>query len=151
MVLGSLHDPFSLFFRLFGRRTARTPMEYCRIDPVTGLVTHNPLVNTNENVHACVRFRQVHGPGVLSAPTYATMAHQGWQLSQQSSLQVTSPFNLAHTTVPEINNRQMRYFWQKRMPNEKVLEMEEDKLGDIEVNYLKQFARDITAPDPGFP
>lgn len=71
---GKIYNSEGSYFRLGGAIT-RTPGDYCRINPATGQATDEPLLNTNEYIHASARSRYVlKGPGYDEKGFYLSKA-----------------------------------------------------------------------------
>ncbi|KAJ5287347.1 hypothetical protein N7478_003033 [Penicillium angulare] len=83
--LGEIVQPATGLYRLAGR-TTRTPGQYCRIDPETGLPTSRFLSNTNEGIHRSVRIRlDLHGLGFDDEERYrckALLKKGPWELTR---------------------------------------------------------------------
>jgi len=71
-------------------------------------------------------------------------------LFRKPALEAPPLFNVANPTRGSDQSDKSDICRKKQRPGQPVLEMQEDNLVDIEVNYLRQFARRITALDPGF-
>ncbi len=70
----------NLFFYLAGPKV-RTPGQYRKADPDTGLPTAAPLLNTNEFIHASVRIRLgLGGHGYEDKGNYKCEALKDWRL-----------------------------------------------------------------------
>ena len=68
-------------FEALAGTTARTPGHYFRPDPLTGIQTKAPLTNTNEHMHASVRFRLgLRGLGIQDKGPYNPVSLKDWKL-----------------------------------------------------------------------
>lgn len=64
-----------------GGAKVRTPGRYCATDPTNGRPTDDPLIDTHEYIHPCVRSRlKLHGPGLNDRGDYECKALQDWKL-----------------------------------------------------------------------
>lgn len=64
-----------------GGSAIRSPGRYCYIEPTTGKATNEPLVNTREFIHPCVRARvKLKGPDFENKGVYDCKALRNWKL-----------------------------------------------------------------------
>ena len=139
--LGKIHDSMTLFYHLGGSVT-RTPKQYTETNPTTMRPTHRLLQNTNETVHSSVRIRMgKNGLGYNDKGTYDSEALKGWSLhgdeidhTQSSTTKATSNDDDSRD-LGKMNNVR----WTKQTTQDgktHILEMKEDKLGDLERTIL---------------
>ena len=65
-----------------GGMKVRTPGRYCLVDPTNGKPTREPLVDTHEYIHPCVRARlKLGGPGFSDRGRYECKALEDWKLT----------------------------------------------------------------------
>jgi hypothetical protein len=147
--LGKIYDSVTSFYRISGRIT-RTPGQYKRADPDTGLPTDIPMAHTNERVHSSVRIRlELGGLGIDDKRLYDCPALLGkglWRL-RQDRIKVYDP--VPHdadwgarpgrngvATAPEDD---LRWVWQWDGPREDaphIRTMIEENLGPYERRLL---------------
>lgn len=79
-MLGKITKSLTGIFYLGGKKI-RTPGNYRRVDPDTGLTTSKPLRQTNEYIHASVRSRfLLNGPGIEDQGDYEATALRGYKV-----------------------------------------------------------------------
>ena len=77
---GKIFDGVEGIYALGGTRV-RTPGRYCAIDPVNGRDTGDPLMDTREYIHPCVRSRiKLRGPGLDNKGRYECKSLRDWKL-----------------------------------------------------------------------
>ena len=77
---GYIYDGMMSIYAL-GGTNVRKPGRYCAIDPTNGKATNDPLLNTREYVHPCVRSRvKLRGPGIKDQGVYDCKGLQDWKL-----------------------------------------------------------------------
>jgi hypothetical protein len=77
---GTIFDGMMSYYAL-GGTVVRKPGRYCAIDPTNGKATDEPLVDTREYIHPCVRSRiKLRGPGIHDRGIYECKALLGWKL-----------------------------------------------------------------------
>lgn len=87
------------YFQLGGAIT-RTPGDYYRINPRTGEQTREPLINTNEYIHASARSRLVlRGPGYGDKGVYNPKALQYYRIRYEKVDGLMSPWFWEETTA----------------------------------------------------
>lgn len=78
---GYLWDGITAVYAL-GGVAIRKPGRYCAVDPTNGKETHDPLIDTREFIHPCVRARiKLRGPGINDKGTYECKSLRDWKLS----------------------------------------------------------------------
>ena len=84
---GEIYRTVTGIYSITGSKT-RTPGDYYRVDPDTGVVTDRKLRNTNEYIHASVRSRLgLHGPGMQDSGEYDSPALRDWNFTTEPSSQ----------------------------------------------------------------
>ena len=64
-----------------GGTTVRRPARYCAVDPENGRETDDPLIDTREYIHPCVRSRiKLRGPGIRDRGRYDCKSMADWKL-----------------------------------------------------------------------
>ncbi len=77
---GRIWDGMSAVYALGGMEV-RKPGRYCATDPTNGKETHEPLIDTREYIHPCVRARiKLRGPGINDKGRYECKSLQNWKL-----------------------------------------------------------------------
>ena len=77
---GKIFDGVTAVYALAGRMI-RKPGRYCFVDPETGAATDEPLFDTHEYIHPCVRARfKLKGPGIEDRGIYDCKALMDWKL-----------------------------------------------------------------------
>lgn len=77
---GKIWDGMAGIYALGGTKI-RSPGRYCAVDPTNGKETHEPLEDTHEYVHPCVRARvKLGGPGIDDHRRYEPKALRDWKL-----------------------------------------------------------------------
>jgi len=77
---GKILDGLSGIYVLGGMKV-RTPGRYCAVDPRNGKETGEPLEDTHEYIHPCVRARiKLGGPGIKDHGRYDCKALEDWKL-----------------------------------------------------------------------
>jgi hypothetical protein len=147
--LGKIYNSVTGFYRLSGRNT-RTPGQYKRADPDTGLPTNTPMTHTNERIHSSVRIRlELGGLGLDDKELYDCPALLGkglWRL-RRTRIKVYDPIPRdadwgapaganGMATVPEDD---LRWVWQwdgSRGDAPHIRTMIEENLGPYERRLL---------------
>ena len=81
---GEIYNSLMGLYGLAGTKT-RTPGDYYRMDPDTGLPTRKRLKNTNEYIHASTRSRLgMRGPGVKDVGDYDPPALRAWTYATEA-------------------------------------------------------------------
>ena len=76
MIFNGLSTGYAL-----GGIAVRKPGRYCAVDSTTGRETDDPLMDTREYIHPCVRSRiKLHGPGIEDEGRYECKSLQDWKL-----------------------------------------------------------------------
>ncbi|OQO10553.1 hypothetical protein B0A48_03851 [Cryoendolithus antarcticus] len=82
---GKIFNGMAGFYAL-GGSMVRTPGMYVAYDPTTGRPTDEPLQDTHEYVHACVRSRlRLGGPGLDDKGRYECKALDDWKLNIENT------------------------------------------------------------------
>ncbi len=150
---------------LFTGRINRTPGQYKRADPDTGLPTNVPMTHTNERIHSSVRIRlDLEGLGPDDKSVYdcqALLAKGCWQL-RQARVKVYDPIRPDADWGGQANGKhpaadpedEIRWIWRWAGPDEEaphVRTMVEENLGPYERRLLLlntgmyQFILDVTS------
>ena len=67
---------------MLGGTKVRTPGRYCAVDPTNGRQTNEPLIDTHEYIHPCVRARlKLNGPGISDRGRYECKSLDDWKLT----------------------------------------------------------------------
>jgi hypothetical protein len=147
--LGKIYNSVTGFYRFAGRIT-RTPGQYKRSDPDTGLPTDIPMTHTNERIHSSVRIRiELGGLGLDDKGLYDCPALLGkglWRL-RQTRIKVYDPIprNADWGARPVANGvatapeDSLRWVWQWDGPREAaphIRTMIEENLGPYERRLL---------------
>ena len=138
--MGKIHDSMTLVYHLGGSVT-RTPKQYTEVNPDTLRPLTRLLQNTNETVHSSVRIRMgKNGLGYNDKGTYDSEALKGWTLHGDEVDRHEHP-----SDTPVVDNdsddigKMDNVRWTKQTKQDgraHVLEMKEDKLGDLERTIL---------------
>lgn len=77
---GKIWDGMAGIYAIGGTKV-RTPGRYCAVNPDNGSQTHEPLIDTYEYIHPCVRSRlKLGGPGINDNGKYQCKSLEGWKL-----------------------------------------------------------------------
>jgi uncharacterized protein (DUF2235 family) len=77
---GRLWDGIASVY-VFGGVAIRKPGRYCATDPTNGRETQEPLIDTREYIHPCVRARvKLKGPGIDDDGRYECKSLRDWKL-----------------------------------------------------------------------
>lgn len=77
---GEIFDGIVSYYVL-GGTYIRKPGRFCVINPTNGRPTDDPLEDTHEYIHPCVRSRiKLHGPGIHDRGLYECKSLAGWKL-----------------------------------------------------------------------
>lgn len=77
---GYIYDGITSIYAL-GGTAIRKPGRYCAIDPTNGKATNEPLIDTREYIHPCVRSRiKLKGPGIHDKGIYECRSLDDWKL-----------------------------------------------------------------------
>lgn len=124
---GEIFDGLSGIYAL-GGINVRKPGRYCAIDPQKGEETQDPLIDTREYIHPCVRSRlKLKGPGINGRGRYECRALKDWKLAIEN----------------EDGAKRPRIFWRSR-----DREVEEGFAEDIPEAPLKQLELELLETDP---
>ena len=75
-----------------GGMATRKPGRYCATDPNNGKATDEPLIDTREYIHPCVRSRiKLHGPGFNDKGRYECRSLRDWKLVIESEAGAKRP------------------------------------------------------------
>ncbi|KAI9735320.1 MAG: hypothetical protein M1818_006515 [Claussenomyces sp. TS43310] len=145
--LGKIYESETGFYHLTGR-VIRTPGQYKRVDPHSGLPTNMPMTGTNERIHSSVRIRlELEGLDVDDIGLYKcqSLLEKGpWELSQVR-MTVDDPIHRdadwgglpAANAPPEDDG--LRWIWEYVGPEKSrpsIEYMVEEKLGPYERRLL---------------
>lgn len=145
--LGHIHNSMTGLFLLGGKKT-RTPGNYAETDRKTMMekVPRQRLKNTNEVVHASVRVRMgLKGLGYDDKGFYDSEALKGWQMAgtlvadRSRSRSKLPPIDTGHPLEKLSDVRWFLDAGEKDAPQPGQLILPEDKLGDLEMDILKDW------------
>lgn len=123
---GEIFDGLSGIYAA-GGIAVRKPGRYCMVDPATGKETDDPLIDTREYIHPCVRSRiKLKGPGISDRGRYECRSLSDWKLSIEN----------------EEGAKRPRIFWRSREKN-----VEEGFAREIPEAPLKQLEMELLEYD----
>lgn len=106
----------------------RKPARYCMVDATTGKETQDPLIDTREYIHPCVRSRiKLKGPGLGDKGRYECKSLRDWKLSIEN----------------EEGAKRPRIFWRSREKD-----VEEGFAREIPEAPLKALEMELLEYDP---
>ena len=120
---GRIWDGITTLYFL-GGSAVRKPGRYCATDPTNGKETDDPLIDTREYIHPCVRARiKLSGPGIDDRGQYECKSLRDWKLIIEN----------------EEGGKRQRIMWRSRDKTIPGFEREipEAPLKDLEIELLE--------------